>query len=108
MAARKPKSFYSDALDEAERLELKHAAALDGIDDEIAVIRVQIKKLVKTADIEELATCMTVLCRLVSTRYATTKADKRGIKEAIGNVLRDIALPLGFNKNEVSVSLIKH
>jgi len=36
------------------------------------------------------------LARLVKTRYNITKEQKKGLKEAIGNVLRDIALPLGI------------
>ena len=34
--------------------------------------------------------------RLVRTRYNITKEQKQGLKEAIGNVLRDVALPLGI------------
>ena len=36
------------------------------------------------------------LARLVRTRYSISKEDKKGLKEAISNVLRDIALPLGI------------
>ena len=36
------------------------------------------------------------LARLVRTRYNISKADKKGLKEAIGSVLRDVALPLGI------------
>ena len=36
------------------------------------------------------------LARLVRTRYNISKEDKKGLKEAIGNVLRDVALPLGI------------
>ncbi len=36
------------------------------------------------------------LSRLVRTRYNISKKDKKGLKEAIGNVLRDVALPLGI------------
>ena len=107
VAKRKPKSFYSNALDEAERVELQTAVALEGVDEEIAVIRLRIKKLIKTDDIEELTRCVNVLCRALITKYAIEKKAGKGIREAIGNVLRDIVLPLGFNKNEVSVSLIK-
>ncbi len=104
---RKPRNFYSNALDDAERLELKAAASLDGIDDEIALIRFHIKQLAKTTDHDELARCTNALCRALVTRYAISKHDKKGLKEAMNNVLRDIVLPLGFNKNEVSVSLLK-
>ena len=107
MAGKRPRSFYSSALDEAERIELRSAVALEGIDDEIAVMRVRIKKLIKTTDIEELTRCTNALCRMLITRYAIEEKSKRSIKEAIGNVLRDVALPLGFNRNEVSISLLK-
>jgi len=36
------------------------------------------------------------LARLVRTRYNISKEDKKGLKEAIANVLRDVALPLGI------------
>lgn len=96
MAGRKPRSFYSNALDEAERLELKSAVAIEGIDDEIAVMRVRIKKLVRSADIEELTRCTNALCRMLTTRYAIEGKSKKSLKAALGNVLRDIALPLGL------------
>jgi hypothetical protein len=36
------------------------------------------------------------LARLVKTKYNISKEQKQGLKEAIGNVLRDIAIPLGI------------
>ena len=38
----------------------------------------------------------TTLARLVRTKYNISKKDKKGLKEAITNVLRDVALPLGI------------
>jgi len=34
--------------------------------------------------------------RLIRTRYKITKEQRKGLKEAIGNVLREVALPLGI------------
>lgn len=96
MAGKRPRSFYSNALDEAERLELQTADSLDGIDSEIAVMRVRIKKLVRTADVDELTRCTNALCRMLMTRYAIEGKNKKSIKEALTNVLRDIAVPLGI------------
>jgi hypothetical protein len=107
MAEKRHRSFYSNALDEAERIELKSAVALEGIDDEIAVMRIRIKKLLKFADVEELTRCTNALCRMLITRYAIEGKSKKSLKVALGNVLRDVALPLGFNRNEVSISLLK-
>lgn len=96
MPKRKRRSFYANVLDEAERQELKAAAALDGIDDEIALMRFHIKQLARTTSTDDLTRCMNSLCRLVSTRYNVTKHEKKGIREAMTTVLRDIALPLGI------------
>ena len=91
-----PRRFYTQALDEAEKVEFAAAAGIVGIDDEIALMRLRIKRLVHTDDIDPLAIAMRTLARLVATRYNISKHDKKGIKAAIGAVLRDIALPLGI------------
>jgi hypothetical protein len=96
VSERRRRSFYSNALDEAERIELKSAVAVEGIDDEIAVMRIRIKKMRRFADIEDLTRCTNALCRMLTTRYAIEGKSKKSLKEALGNVLRDIALPLGL------------
>jgi len=72
--------FYSKVLDEAEQLDFELAAGVEGIDDEVTLLRVKIKSL----------------ARLIKTRYNITKTQKKGLKEAIGNVLKEVALPLGI------------
>ena len=37
------------------------------------------------------------LAGLVKTRYNIAKEQRKGLKEAIGNVLTDVALPLGIS-----------
>ncbi len=90
--------FYSKVLDEAERLDFKLATDVDGIDDEIALLRVKIKSLIKRdpENIKLIMQASNTLARLVRTRFNISKDDKKGLKEAIGNVLRDIAFPLGI------------
>jgi hypothetical protein len=107
MAAKKTKSFYSSALDEAERVELRSAAAQDGIDAEIAVLRFKIKQLVKVVGTDELARCTNALCRALLTRYSLEGKNKKNLKEAFGNVLREVLMPLSINRSEISVSLLK-
>ncbi len=90
--------FYSRVLDEAEQLDFELATGVEGIDDEIALLRVKIKSIL-TRDPENIKLIMqatNTLARLVRTRYNIGKEDRKGLKEAIGNVLRDIALPLGI------------
>jgi uncharacterized protein YjcR len=90
--------FYSKVLDEAEQLDFELASGVEGIDDEIALLRVKIKSILKhdPENIKLIMHATNVLERLVKTRYKITKEQKKGLKEAIGNVLRDVALPLGI------------
>ncbi len=90
--------FYSRVLDEAEQLDFELASGVEGIDDEIALLRVKIKSILENDpdNIKLIMQATNTLSRLVRTRYKITKEQKKGLKEAIGNVLRDIALPLGI------------
>ena len=90
--------FYSRVLDEAERLDLELAQGVEGVDDEIALLRVKIKSILESdpENIRLIMEATNTLARLVRTRYNITKEQKKGLKEAIGNVLKDIALPLGI------------
>ena len=90
--------FYSKVLNEAEQLDFELASGVEGIDDEIALLRVKIKSLIAhdPENIKLIMEATNTLARLVKTKYNITKEQKKGLKEAIGNVLRDIALPLGI------------
>jgi len=91
--------FYSKVLDEAEQLDFELATGVDGIDDEIALLRVKIKSLIvhDPDNIKLIMQATNTLAKLLRTRYNISKKDKKGLKEAIGNVLREVALPLGIN-----------
>ena len=90
--------FYSKVMDEAEQLDLELATGVAGIDDEIALLRVKIKSLIAhdPDNIRLIMQATNTLAGLVKTRYNIAKEQKKGLKEAIGNVLRDVALPLGI------------
>ncbi|MFC1987245.1 hypothetical protein ACFLVH_01700 [Chloroflexota bacterium] len=90
--------FYSKVLDEVEQLDFELATGVEGIDDEIALLRVKIKSLLESdpENIKLIMQATNTLAKLVRTRYNISKEDKKGLKEAIGNVLRDVALPLGI------------
>ena len=97
-SARK-QGFYSRVLDEAERLDFELASGVEGIDDEIALLRVEIKKAIAGGDpknLKLLVDATNALERLIRTRYKISKEQRKGLKEAIGNVLRDIGIPLGI------------
>jgi hypothetical protein len=90
--------FYSKVLDEAEQIDFELASGVEGIDDEIALLRVKIKSILEKdpENVRLIMQATNALARLVKTRYNITKEQKKGLKEAIGNVLRDVALPLGI------------
>ena len=94
----KKQGFYSRVLDEAEKLDFELASGVDGIDDEIALLRVKIKSIMgdDPKNLKLLVEATNALERLIRTRYKITKEQRKGLKEAIGNVLKDIALPLGI------------
>lgn len=90
--------FYSKVLDEAEQLDFELAQGVEGIDDEIALLRVKINSVLEKdpENIRLIIEATNTLARLVRTKYNISKEDKKGLKDAIHNTLRDIAAPLGI------------
>ena len=89
--------FYSKALAEAEALELEEAGFVEGVDDEIALLRVQLRKLIDDHPdrIDLQLEAANTIARLVRTRYQITNEQKRSLKDAITKVLTEVAAPLG-------------
>jgi hypothetical protein len=90
--------FYGQALNEADRLELEEARGIEGIDEEIAILRVKLRELIVAAPekFDLHLKLATTIARLVSTRYSITKEQKKSLKEAITRVMMEIAVPLGI------------
>ncbi|HEX78846.1 MAG TPA: hypothetical protein G4O19_01670 [Dehalococcoidia bacterium] len=91
--------YYSRVLDEAEQLDFELATRVEGLDDEIALLRTKIISVLRHSPerMDLIMQATNTLARLVRTRYNISKEDKKSLKEAVGNVLRDIALPLGIS-----------
>ncbi|HEY49572.1 MAG TPA: hypothetical protein G4O13_05960 [Dehalococcoidia bacterium] len=92
------RGFYSRALDEAEELDFELAQGVEGIDDEIALLRVKIKSLLENdpENVKLIMDATSALARLVMTRYRISSAQKRALTDAIGKVLQGLAIPLGI------------
>ncbi|MEX0799850.1 MAG: hypothetical protein WD379_01370 [Dehalococcoidia bacterium] len=92
------RNFYRRSVDEAERLDLDRAGEIEGLDDEIALLRVRLKRAVKEQpqDMQLLTRGMEILVRAVATRYRLSPKSKRDLAEnmtALLNSLGDQLLP---------------
>jgi len=89
--------FYSRALTEAEKLDLEQASFVEGIDQEIAFLRMKLKELAEREPdrIDLHLQAANTIARLVRTRYQISKDQKRSLKDAIQKVLTEVVLPLG-------------
>lgn len=89
--------FYSQALTQAEQLELQEAATVEGLDNEIAILRVKLRQLLENYPdrIDLQLQAANVLARLIRTRYNITPEQKKTLKEAIATIITEVAIPLG-------------
>ncbi len=90
--------FYSPALTETERIEMKDASRVEGIDEEIALLRIRLRELTcqspERIDLQmELAN---LIARLAKTRYQISSEQKKSFKAAVARVLEEVAVPLGI------------
>jgi len=92
--------FYARIFDEAEKVDFTVAAGVEGVDEEIALLRLEIKKAISGGDERNLILLVKAsgaLEKLIRTRYQITSTQRLGLKEAIGNVIKDVLVPLGIN-----------
>ncbi len=92
--------FYARAFDEAHQLDFNAAVGIEGIDEEIALLRLEIKNAIAGGDdrnLKLLVKAAATLEKLIRTHYQITASQRNGLKEAMENVVRDVLLPLGIN-----------
>ncbi len=91
-------AFYSRHLDAQEQADSEAAVLVEGVDEEIALLRIKIKRVLERDpnNVALIVKATNTLARLMLTRFNIRKEDKQGLKEAIGAVLREVALPLGI------------
>ena len=92
--------FYAKVFDEAEQFDFNVAAGIEGIDEEIALLRFEIKKAISGGDdrnLKLLVNATVALEKLIRTHYQITAAQRKGLKEAMENVIKDVLVPLGIN-----------
>jgi len=79
-------------------MELEEAATIEGLNNEIAILRLKLRQLLEQyperVDLQMRAA--NTLARLIRTRYNITAEEKKNLRKAITTVLKDVALPLGI------------
>jgi len=92
------RNFYSHGLDQAERLDLEQAQGIEGLDDEIALMRVRLKRAVEKhpEDVQLLVKGLEILVRAVGARYRLSPKSRKDLAENLAaalNSLGDQLLP---------------
>ena len=84
--ARKPSKhrFYEQALTKAEQSQLGEALDVAGIDEEIAALRLRLRKAISESpeDMPLILRGMDVMRRMVATKYGLSREDQRGLEFA--------------------------
>ena len=101
----KGRNYYASlAKSKAERLELRRAASVAGLADEIALLRTQVKKAVQASprtakarkDLRAVTQGVETLLRAVTAEYRLPRRSGRELKENIEGILNsfgDLILP---------------
>jgi hypothetical protein len=92
------RNFYGQALDQAERQDLERAQEIEGLDDEIALMRVRLKRAVeeRPEDVQLFVKGLDILVRAVGARYRLSPKSRKDLAENLAatlNSLGDQLLP---------------
>ncbi|MEX0785121.1 MAG: hypothetical protein WD939_00645 [Dehalococcoidia bacterium] len=89
---RAAKAFYGKALNAAEQIELEEAAEVQGLDQEIAILRVRLREIlsVKPSDLQLMMRGLELLVKAVSARYRLSKEAEEDLAGHIAGVIRGV------------------
>jgi hypothetical protein len=87
--------FYSKALTHEEKLQFKDAVDVDGLDQEIAILRVKFKSLVTgpNPDLRLINETAETLAKLYHIKFILSRNDSAKLKEAVASVLEEFIIP---------------
>ena len=86
------------------------ASGVEGIDHEIALLRVKIKSLLEKdpENIMLILQATSTLAGLVRTRYNITPKQDKDIRVGIRNVLREVGMTIGMNVGKNIIENLLH
>jgi hypothetical protein len=87
--------FYSQNLTEEEKLELESASDMDGLDQEMAILRVKFRALLTSSGMNFplMIKIAEALARLYNAKNNNRRNDSTKIKEALTSVLEEFVVP---------------
>ena len=91
--ATKPlRDFYGSALDAAEQIELEAASEIEGLDKEIAVLRVKLREVLRQRpdDLPLMLRGIELLVKAVAARYRLSKEAEEDLSASIAGVVRGV------------------
>ena len=90
------KGFYDEALTEAQREELPAAKQVEGLDEEIALIRLRLRSALEQhpQNLTLMLKGIELLVKALSARYRLKKDDKTALSESLRRTLEEIGGPL--------------
>ena len=91
-----PEDFYADVLSEAERARLDAARNMEGIDEEIAVLRMKLRdQFMRNPERMDLVfKGMNMLTRAVATKYKLSPKSRDDLNDSIVGVINGIGREL--------------
>ena len=94
------KGFYEAALTEAERMRLPAAREVDGIDEEIAMLRVRLYTALEEhpENLQRLYRGIGMLLRMAAVRYRMSDEAKEDLSESLAGVVEGISTALGLGE----------
>jgi hypothetical protein len=90
--------YYARGFALIDQMDLESANRVEGIDEEMALLRHEIKIAVTGGDERNLLLLVKAagaIERLVRTRYRISNAEHKGLKDGINNIIKEYLLPLG-------------
>jgi len=80
--------FYRAAIDAAERLRLAEARRVEGLDDEIALLRLRVARQIEAEGLDNLPLReLELLVRALRARHQLTRQDQRDLLDNLAGVL---------------------
>ena len=94
--------FYESVLNEAEKASLEIARQVEGVDEELAMLRLRLRKVVKgrRADIAMMLRCIDALRRLVEVRQRLGKKEREAFEAELPGLREELIRMVGGGPRE--------